>query len=102
MSIDNVCTDAATGNFSCPGVHTFFTSSVMWGTIGPRKTFGAGAPYQWLLLGFPAGCAVVLLFWWLRRLFPRAAFLRQIHLVAALYSGNYWSVYSKLSTYPLT
>ena len=95
MKIDNVCTPNAPANMSCPVVHTFFTSSVMWGTIGPRKTFGPGAPYQWLLMGFPAGCALVLLFWGLGRLFPRTAFLRQIHVIAAFYGGNYWTVYSK-------
>lgn len=96
MSIENVCTPEAPNNFTCPVVHAFFTSSVMWGTIGPRKTFGAGAPYQWLLMGFPAGCAIVLLFWGLKKFFPRASFLRQVHVVAAFYGGSYWSVYSEL------
>lgn len=96
MGIEDVCTPEAPNRFTCPITHSFFTASVMWGTIGPRKTFGAGAPYQWLLMGFPAGAAIVLIFWGLKKMFPKVRFLRQVHIVAVFYGGVYWGIYSKL------
>lgn len=94
MDLENVCTPEAPNRFTCPVVHSFFTASVLWGTIGPRKTFGAGAPYQWLLMGFPAGAAIVLIFWGLKKAFPKVRFLRQVHIVAVFYGGVYWGIYS--------
>jgi len=35
-------------------INTFFTASVLWGTIGPVKVFGRHGQYAWLLLGFPS------------------------------------------------
>lgn len=94
MGIKDVCTPEAPNRFTCPITHSFFTASVMWGTIGPRKTFGAGAPYQWLLMGFPIGAGVVLIFWGLKKMFPKVRFLRQVHIVAVFYGGVYWGIYS--------
>lgn len=100
MGIEDVCAAKAPNGFTCPTIHAFFTSSIMWGTIGPRKTFGAGAPYQWLLMGFPAGCAIVVIFWALKKFYPKASLLRQVHIVAMFYGGACWSVYSKRHSIP--
>lgn len=39
--IPGVCTPDAPNRFTCPGINTFFTASVLWGTIGPKKVFGS-------------------------------------------------------------
>lgn len=96
MNIENVCTPLAPMKFSCPIVRGFFTSSVLWGTIGPRKTFGADAPYQWLLLGFLLGFVIVVIFWGLRKKFPNVKFFRQVNIVTVLMGGCNWGVFSKL------
>lgn len=33
--------------FSCPNGRTFFSSSIVWGVIGPTRMFGSGSIYQY-------------------------------------------------------
>lgn len=94
MGIDGVCTLNPPMRFKCPGPNTFFTASVLWGTIGPIKVFGKDGQYKWLLLGFPLGIALVLVFFGLKKLWPNNRALRQIHLVAAIAGGLQWAPYS--------
>ncbi|KAK3179333.1 hypothetical protein K4F52_009236 [Lecanicillium sp. MT-2017a] len=91
MEIKDVCTKQAPMRFYCPGPNTFFTASVLWGTIGPLKVFGMDGQYKWLLLGFPLGIAAVVGFWGLRQCFPRSRALRQVHMVALLKGGCFWT-----------
>jgi OPT family small oligopeptide transporter len=81
LDIKDVCTSDAPFRFSCPGITTFFTASVLWGTIGPDKVFGHNGQYKLLLIGFPAGVAIVLVFWGFIKYFPRNRYIRQIHPV---------------------
>ncbi|ORX39266.1 oligopeptide transporter 2 [Kockovaella imperatae] len=79
MSFKGICTRDADFNFTCPGQEQYFTASVFWGTLGPHNLFGKGKRYNMMLLGFPVGVALVLVYWALRKKFPRWASLRQIH-----------------------
>ncbi|KIH86422.1 hypothetical protein SPBR_08121 [Sporothrix brasiliensis 5110] len=65
--IPNVCTEAAPNKMTCPGINTFFTAAVLWGTIGPQRVFGPGGQYTAMLVGFPLGALVPVLFWWVQR-----------------------------------
>lgn len=60
MSFDGICTPDADFNFYCPNQRTFFTAAVFWGTISPKRLFGAGKRYNLMLLGFPLGVGLVL------------------------------------------
>ncbi|KAJ6785491.1 hypothetical protein PWT90_10569 [Aphanocladium album] len=91
MDIKDVCTTNAPMRFFCPGPNTFFTASLLWGTVGPLKVFGINGQYKWLLLGFPLGIAVVLIFWGLRQWFPHSRPLRQVHVIPMLYGGILWA-----------
>src|SRR3569833_73150 len=55
--IPGVCTKEARNRFTCPFVDSFFSSSVLWVTIGPRIVFGAGFYISLTLLVFPLGAA---------------------------------------------
>nr|A0A8J9RIY3.1 RecName: Full=Oligopeptide transporter phomP2; AltName: Full=Phomopsin biosynthesis cluster protein P2 [Diaporthe leptostromiformis]BDA39147.1 oligopeptide transporter [Diaporthe leptostromiformis] len=56
----------------------FFSSSVIWGVMGPARVFGGGdgspsssSPYRWLLpSGFAVGAAAVLLLWLIHKARP--------------------------------
>ncbi|KAK5118448.1 hypothetical protein LTR62_002962 [Meristemomyces frigidus] len=53
-AILNVCSPDQTSNFTCPNGRTFFSSSIVWGLIGPERMFGKGSTYVasnwfWLL-----------------------------------------------------
>lgn len=93
INIENICTTAAPMRMTCPGPSTFFTASVLWGTIGPIKVFGPQGQYGPLLLGFPIGALVVIIFWGFTKKFPNSRFLRQIHPVAIWYGGLNWAPY---------
>ncbi|EGX93023.1 Oligopeptide transporter OPT superfamily [Cordyceps militaris CM01] len=94
IELKNVCQENAPMRFLCPGPNTFFTASVLWGTIGPIKVFGKDGQYRWLLLGFPIGILLVLACWGLKRAMPNNRALRQIHIVAAIAGSLHWTPYS--------
>ena len=92
--IPGVCTQHAPNHYTCPGVNTFFTASVLWGTIGPKKIFGVGGQYTAMLLGWPLGLAITGVVWGLQRTWPRVGWLRQLHPIAMLYGALYWAPYN--------
>lgn len=85
---------------TCPGPATFFTASVVWGTVGPIKVFGPQGQYGALLLGFPLGALVVLAYWLATRKWPMNRLLRQIHPVAIWYGGLNWAPYGFSYVWP--
>lgn len=99
-SIDDVCTENARFKMTCPGVNTFFTASVLWGTVGPKKIWGHNGQYSEILVGFPLGVAVVFLVWGLNKKFPKWTWTRQIHPVAIMYGGIVWAPYNMSYVWP--
>ena len=62
MSIPDVCDPQNKLRFYCLGLNTFFTASVLWGTLGPIKMFGAKAMYNGLVWCFLIGAALPVIF----------------------------------------
>ncbi|CAB4424935.1 unnamed protein product [Rhizophagus irregularis] len=58
------------------GYHTqvFNTASIVWGLIGPARTFGPNSPYHPLLWGFLIGVFVPIPFYLLHRKYPKYRF----------------------------
>jgi|SRR3569833_265338 len=92
--IPGVCTIDAPYRFTCPHINSFFTASVLWGTIGPQKTFGPGGQYSWTLLGFPLGIVLALGFWFAKRKLKNQTWLRQVHPVVMLAGAIHWAPYN--------
>ena len=67
LRIKGVCSAEAPDSFYCPNINTFFTAAVMWGTIGPKRVFGKDGQYSLLLLGFPIGVVVPIIFWYIQK-----------------------------------
>ncbi|TKW51611.1 Sexual differentiation process protein isp4 [Colletotrichum tanaceti] len=44
--IEDCCALTQHAHFTCPNGRAFFSSSIVWGVIGPRRMFGAGSIYQ--------------------------------------------------------
>ncbi|CAK7273350.1 hypothetical protein SEPCBS119000_005608 [Sporothrix epigloea] len=65
--IANVCTPEAADRMTCPGIETFFSSTVQWGTIGPQRMFGKGGQYTTLLIGFPVGFVFPIVLWYIQK-----------------------------------
>ncbi|WRT70854.1 OPT family small oligopeptide transporter [Kwoniella shivajii] len=98
--VPNVCTEDAPFGFTCPGINTFFTAAVFWGTLGPKKLFGSGGQYNALLIGFPVGFLIPVVVYFLRKKFPRATLLRQFHPVMFCYGGIDWAPYNLSYMWP--
>lgn len=86
--------------FYCPGPYTFFTASVLWGTIGPLKVFGHTGQYKELLLGFPIGILLTVFVYFLSKRFPKSQLIRQFHPVAFWYGSLNWAPYSFSYAWP--
>jgi OPT family small oligopeptide transporter len=98
--IDQVCTEDAQYRLTCPGVNTFFTASVLWGTVGPGRIWGPDGQYSEILIGFPLGIAIVVFFFVLNKKFPKWTWTRQIHPVAIMYGGIVWAPYNMSYVWP--
>lgn len=100
VRIEDICTPAAPFRFTCPGINTFFTAAVLWGTVGPGKIWGAGGQYVETLIGFPLGVTVVTGFWALSLRWPRNAIVRNAHPVVMLTGALMWAPYNLAYSWP--
>jgi hypothetical protein len=98
--IEGVCTVNQKDHYTCPTINQFFTAAVLWGTIGPKKVFGARGQYTALLVGFPLGFVLPFFFFYAQKKFPKQTWLRQAHVVAIIYGGISWSPYNLSYTWP--
>ncbi|KAI9012599.1 OPT family small oligopeptide transporter [Phycomyces nitens] len=76
-STANICTDEAYP-FTCPSAHTFYSASIIWGTIGPGLMFGGKSPYSVLMWFFLVGFLLPIPFWLLSKKYPDS-WVRYIH-----------------------
>jgi OPT family small oligopeptide transporter len=78
-TIVDVCTPGQKQGFICPGSTTFFTASIIWGAVGPRRLFSPGAIYSGLLWFLLVGFLAPIPFFFLARRFP-LSFYRYINI----------------------
>ncbi|KAJ6571281.1 OPT-domain-containing protein [Mycena capillaripes] len=95
--IPGVCTPDQIDHFTCPGINTFFTASVLWGTLGPKRMFGAGGIYNGLLYCFPIGAVIPIPFYFLRKRFKSFEY---VHLPVILAGGLSWPPYNMANLWP--
>ncbi|KAJ7117190.1 OPT oligopeptide transporter protein-domain-containing protein, partial [Mycena epipterygia] len=95
-TIPDVCTPEQVHRFTCPNINTFFTASVLWGTLGPKRIFGA-AGYNGLLWCFLIGAILPIPFYFLRR---KVKVLEYFHLPVFLMGGLIWAPYSMANVWP--
>ncbi|KAJ7124241.1 OPT-domain-containing protein [Mycena epipterygia] len=95
--IADVCTPHQIDHFTCPGINTFFTASVLWGTLGPKRMFGAGGIYNGLLYCFLIGALIPIPFYFMRKRFK---VLEYFHLPVLLTGGLTWAPYNMSNVWP--
>ncbi|KAG9240814.1 OPT family small oligopeptide transporter [Calycina marina] len=54
-NVDDICDQDQVNGFSCPNGRTVFSSSVIWGLVGPARLYSVGAIYSGLLHFFWIG-----------------------------------------------
>ena len=62
-NISDVCSADQASGFSCPNGRTVWSSSVIWGLIGPARLYSAGKIYSSLLHFFWIGALMPVLTW---------------------------------------
>ncbi|KAK8252420.1 OPT oligopeptide transporter protein-domain-containing protein [Phyllosticta capitalensis] len=92
--IEDVCKEDQKNGFTCPDVNTFFTATVIWGTIGPKKLFGTNGLYKSLLIAFPVGFVLPVFIYMAQRKFPQHKWLRQASAVVLLHGASRWAPYN--------
>ncbi|KAI8387267.1 OPT family small oligopeptide transporter [Blakeslea trispora] len=77
-SVKNICTTEAYP-FTCPSAHTFYSASIIWGTIGPGKMFGGNSPYAVVNWFFLIGFILPIPFYFLAKRYPNTP-LKYVHI----------------------
>jgi OPT family oligopeptide transporter len=85
-NIKDICTIEQKQHFSCPGAKVFYSASVIWGLLGPQRVFSPGQVYQLLLIGFPLGAILPVIFYYLSKKWPRSPF--QYAMAPIILGGN--------------
>jgi OPT family oligopeptide transporter len=62
-NIHDICTPKQSDGFSCPNGRTTYSSSVIWGAIGPGRLYSAGKIYSGLLHFFWIGALMPVITW---------------------------------------
>ncbi|CAK9222815.1 unnamed protein product [Sphagnum troendelagicum] len=89
-SIPNICNPAllpAGSPWSCPSDGVYYTSSVIWGLVGPLRTFGPLGLYNSLNWFFLAGALAPLPVWVATKLLPKSTWIRWINIPVLLMAG---------------
>jgi OPT family oligopeptide transporter len=71
-NLPNVCDPDQKNHFTCPNGSTFFSSSIVWGVIGPKRMFGPGSIYRPILWYWMLGAMLPILFWLFAKKFPNS------------------------------
>ncbi|KAH6879423.1 OPT oligopeptide transporter protein-domain-containing protein [Thelonectria olida] len=98
--IPDICETDQKDKFSCPGVESYFTAAVLFGSLAPRRVFGQGAQYTALLAAFPVGLAFPIIYYYATRKLPRTHWLTKIHPVVIFSGGHTWSPYNLAYMWP--
>ena len=64
-NIKDVCTEDQASGFSCPNGRTVWSSSVIWGLVGPGRLYSVGKIYSGLLHFFWIGLITPIITWYL-------------------------------------
>jgi OPT family small oligopeptide transporter len=98
--IDDLCSSTQANKFTCPGINSYFTAAVLFGSLGARKVFGTGGLYTALLSAFPVGLSLPLLFYYAQKRVPAHHWAKKIHPVILLSGGLVWSPYNLAYIWP--
>lgn len=91
-NIENICEDNQKQKFTCNRTYSFYTSSLIWGTIGPEKMYGKESLYHSSLYGFLLGALVPIPIYLLSRWrFPN---LRHVYTPILFAGGTGWAPYN--------
>lgn len=71
-NVSGICDEEQSNGFSCPNGRVVFSSSVIWGAIGPARLYSVGKIYSGLLHFFWIGALMPLLTWFAYKRCPKS------------------------------
>lgn len=80
IHVPNICTPEAINGFTCPIARVHFNGSILWGVVGPKRFFGAGALYRPLIWAFLVGFIAPIIIWLIGRNRANGSIWRKINL----------------------
>ncbi|KAJ5719882.1 hypothetical protein N7493_006760 [Penicillium malachiteum] len=91
LNIEGVCNSEVQTRWICGTASTNFTSSLMWGLIGPTRLFThVGAMYWKIMLALLAGALWPLPWFFGRKMWP-GSFFRYAHPIVMMLGGVLWA-----------
>ncbi|KIO28914.1 hypothetical protein M407DRAFT_229195 [Tulasnella calospora MUT 4182] len=86
--VQDICQPNQSARLICAHNQVFYSASVIWGLIGPRRQFGKGGVYYGEIYALIAGAMFPLLIWWWCQLQPKSS-LRKFNFAVALAGCTY-------------
>jgi len=86
-NIPDLCSPDQPDHFVCPGTTSFYTASLLWGAIGPKRLFSPGQIYGNLLWFFLVGFLAPIPAYYAARRWPRS-FFRYINFPVVFNAAN--------------
>jgi OPT family small oligopeptide transporter len=71
-SIPELCSTKQKDHYTCPSPKTFYTNSIIYGLIGPKRMFSSDAIYSGLQWYWLIGAIVPVIFWLAARRWPKS------------------------------
>lgn len=78
-NVDEICESDQKNRYTCPQGRVNFSSSVIWGAIGPARLYSIGKMYSGLLHLFWIGALLPVVTYFLKKKFPSSNFLANLH-----------------------
>ncbi|KLP14582.1 sexual differentiation process protein isp4 [Fusarium fujikuroi] len=100
LNIPDICQPTQKDRFTCPGVESYFTAAVLFGSLAPQRVFGEGGLYTALLAAFPVGLAFPVIYYYATRKLPKTHWLTKLHPVVIFSGGHIWSPYNLAYVWP--
>ena len=97
-NVPRICEPDQPQKMVCMSTHTFFTSSIIWGTLGPARMYGPKGIYHTCVYGFLIGALLPIPVYVLSRWrYPR---LRTIYIPSFLVGAIAWAPYNITGIFP--
>ncbi|KAG8987047.1 hypothetical protein FRB90_003622 [Tulasnella sp. 427] len=83
-TVQDVCMPGQAAELICANNQVWYTASIIWGLIGPKRQFGKGAVYYGPVYAAIAGAVLPLVVWWWNRRYRGPTWLKSFNPVVAL------------------
>ncbi|KAF5704858.1 OPT family small oligopeptide transporter [Fusarium globosum] len=77
--VKDICESDQPNKYTCPQGRVNFSSSIVWGAVGPARLYSVGKIYAGLLHLFWLGALLPLVTFFLKKRYPNSKLLRNLH-----------------------